>query len=172
MEMLDYIKSRRSIRKYSDKPLKEEDIKKICEAGSWAASAKGLQSPLIVAITNKELIKKLSKMNAAIMDASFDPFFGAPCVIIVFADTNIGTYIYDGSLVMGNMMLAAHSLGLGSIWIHRAKEEFEQEEWKKLLKDIGVEGEWEGIGHCAVGYIEGDIPNAALRKSGRVYWVE
>ena len=152
MEMLDYIKSRRSIRKYSDKPLKEEDIKKICEAGSWAASAKGLQSPLIVAITNKELITKLSKMNAAIMDASFDPFFGAPCVIIVFADTNIGTYIYDGSLVMGNMMLEAHSLGLGSCWIHRAKQMFESEEGKELLKEFNIPEYYEGIANLIVGY--------------------
>lgn len=73
---------------------------------------------------------------------------------------------------MGNMMLAAHSLGLGSIWIHRAKEEFETGEWQQFLSDIGVEGEWEGIGHCAVGYIEGETPKAAERKDGRVFWVE
>lgn len=82
------------------------------------------------------------------------------------------THVYDGSLVMGNLMLAAHSLGLGSIWIHRAKEEFEQPEYQQLLKDLGVEGEWEGIGHCAVGYVNGDIPTPAPRKDGRVFWVE
>lgn len=82
------------------------------------------------------------------------------------------THVYDGSLVIGNMLLAADSLGLGSIWIHRAKEEFEMDEWKDLLKSLGVEGEWEGIGHCAVGYVEGDKPAAAKRREGRVYWVE
>ena len=80
--------------------------------------------------------------------------------------------VYDGSLVLGNMMLAAHALGLGSIWIHRAKEEFETEEWKQFLLDIGVEGEWEGVGHLAVGYIDGAIPEAAARRDGRVFWVE
>ena len=91
---------------------------------------------------------------------------------VVLADKNWVTSMYDGSLVMGNMMLAAHSLGLGSIWVHRAKEEFEQDTWKKLLADLGVKGEWEGIGHCAVGYIEGDKPNAAPRKDNRVFWIK
>ena len=80
--------------------------------------------------------------------------------------------VYDGSLVMGNLMLAAHSLGLGSIWIHRAKEEFEMPEWRNLLQEIGIEGEWEGIGHCAVGYIEGEVPPAAPRREGRIFWVK
>lgn len=93
-------------------------------------------------------------------------------MLIVLGDKNCLTHVYDGSLVIGNMLLAAHSLGLGSIWIHRAKEEFEMDEWKDLLKSLGVEGEWEGIGHCAVGYVEGDKPVVAKRREGRVYWVE
>ena len=93
-------------------------------------------------------------------------------ILAVLADRNWANRVYDGSLVMGNLMLAAHSLGLGSIWIHRAKEEFERDEWKKLLSDLGVSGEWEGIGHCAVGYYEGGLPSAAKRRDGRVYWVE
>jgi hypothetical protein len=92
--------------------------------------------------------------------------------LIVLAEKDWRNRVYDGSLVIGNMMLAAHSLGLGSIWIHRAKEEFETDEYKKLLKDIGVEGEWEGIGHCAIGYIDGTIPKPAPRKENRVYFVK
>lgn len=102
----------------------------------------------------------------------YDPFYGAPAIFIVLGNKECMTYQYDGSLVMGNLMLAAHSLGLGSIWIHRAKEEFETDEYKKLLADLGIEGDYEGIGHCAVGYVDGEIPAAAARKDGRVYWVE
>ena len=101
-----------------------------------------------------------------------DPFHGAPVVLIVLGDKNHPTYLYDGSLVIGNMMLAAHSLGLGSVWIHRAKEEFRMHEYKFLLERLGIEGNWEGIGHCAVGYIDGDIPSSAPRKKNRVYWVD
>ena len=126
---------------------------------------------------NKEVIAsrdKLAEANRKIggWKEGFDPFYGAPVIFIVLADKSAFTHVYDGSLVMGNMMLAAHSLGLGSIWIHRAKEEFESEEWKKLLSDLGAEGDYEGIGHCAVGYIDGEMPAAAPRKPGRVYWVE
>ena len=102
----------------------------------------------------------------------FDPFYGAPVILIVLANKEVSTHIYDGSLCIGNMMLAAHSLGLGSIWIHRAREEFEMPEYKQLLKDLGVNGEWEGIGHCAIGYIKGDIPSPSPRKDGRVVWVD
>lgn len=98
--------------------------------------------------------------------------YGAPAILIVLADKNWANRVYDGSLVMGNMMLAAHSLNLGSIWIHRAKEEFELPEYQELLKEIGVEGEWEGIGHCAVGYVDGEFPKPAKRKDNRVFWVD
>ena len=98
--------------------------------------------------------------------------YGAPAMLIVLGQKDWPTHVYDGSLVMGNMMLAAHSLGLGSVWIHRAKEEFETDEYKKLLEKLGVSGEWEGIGHCAIGYADGDAPAAAPRKEGRVYWAE
>ena len=134
----------------------------------------GKQAVITVAVTNKELRDKIAKDNCKIggWDESFDPFYGAPVILIVLAEKDWRNRVYDGSLVIGNMMLAAHSLGLGSIWIHRAKEEFETEEYKKLLKNIGVEGEWEGIGHCAIGYIDGDIPKPAPRKENRVYFVK
>ena len=133
----------------------------------------GRQAAIVVAVTNREIIEKLSKLNAEIWGKEgIDPFYGAPAILIVLAEKDWRNAAYDGSLVMGNLMLAAHSLGLGSIWINRAKQEFEMEEWKAWLKSIGVEGEWEGVGHCAVGYIDGDIPKAAPRKANRVFWAE
>ena len=173
-DIIKAMEERRSIRKFKAEMPKKEDLEQIIEAGLYAANGMGKQAVITVAVTNKELRDKISKANCEIggWKEGFDPFYGAPAILIVLAQKDWVNRVYDGSLVMGNMMLAAHSLGLGSIWIHRAKEEFEQEEWKKLLKDIGVEGEWEGIGHCAVGYIDGDAPKAAPRKDGRVFWAE
>lgn len=173
-DIIKAMKGRRSIRKFKlDMPAKE-DIEQIIEAGLYAANGMGKQATITVAVTNKELRDKLAAMNCKIggWKDGFDPFYGAPVILIVLADRNWVNRVYDGSIVMGNMMLAAHSLGLGSIWIHRAKEEFEIPEYQQLLKDLGVEGEWEGIGHCAIGYIEGDAPEAAIRKAGRVFWAE
>lgn len=173
-EIMKAIKERSSIRKFKpDMPTKEA-LEQIIEAGLYAASGMGKQTVITIAVTNKEIRDALSEANRSIggWEEGFDPFYGAPVILIVLADKSSGTRIYDGSLVMGNMMLAAHSLGLGSIWIHRAKEEFETDQWQKLLADLGVEGEWEGIGHCAVGYIDGEIPKAAARKDNRVFWVE
>ena len=171
-EVINNMKTRRSIRKYKPDMIPEDVLNRIIEAGTYAATGMGKQSPIIIAVTNKEIRDKFSKMNAEIMGVDSDPFYGAPVVLIVLADKSVGTRVYDGSLVMGNMMLAAHSLNLGSIWIHRAKEEFELPEYQELLKELGVEGEWEGIAHCAVGYMDGELPEAADRKSGRVFWVE
>ena len=153
---------------------KKEDLECILEAGLFAPSARGEQSAITVAVTNKDLRDKLSAVNCKIggWEAGFDPFYGAPALLIVLADKTWANRVYDGSLVMGNMLLAAHSLGLGAIWIHRAKQEFETPEYRELLKKIGVKGEWEGIGHCAVGYIDGAMPKPAERKPGRVFWVE
>lgn len=125
-----------------------------------------------MAVTDKEARDHLSAVNAAVMCAANDPFYGAPVVLIVLADKNWSTHVYDGSLVMGNLMLAAHALGIGSCWIHRAKEEFETEEYKQLLKDLGVQGEYEGIGHCILGYPDCEIPKAAERKENRVFYID
>lgn len=163
---------RRSVRGYKPDMIPKEDLDLILEAGTYAATGMGMQSPVIVAVTDKATRDQLSKMNADVMGTDTDPFYGAPVVLVVLADKNRPTHIYDGSLVMGNLMLAAHSLHLGSIWIHRAKEEFERPEYRQLLKQLGIEGEWEGIGHCAVGYADGEMPKAAKRKDGRVFWVE
>lgn len=172
-EVIKAMLERRSIRKFKPETPKKEDLEQIIEAGLYAASGMGRQAAIVVAVTNKEIIKKLSKVNAEIWGKEgMDPFYGAPAILIVLAEKDWRNAAYDGSLVMGNLMLAAHSLGLGSIWINRAKQEFEMEEWKAWLKSIGVEGEWEGVGHCAVGYIDGDVPKAAPRKANRVFWAE
>lgn len=173
-EIIKAIKERRSIRKFKPDMPPKADIEQIVEAGLYAANGMGKQAVVTVAITNQEIRNRIAEANRQIggWKEGFDPFYGAPVILIVLAEKNWVNRVYDGSLVMGNMMLAAHSLRLGSIWIHRAKEEFEQDEWRKLLSDIGVSGEWEGIGHCAVGYIEGEVPRAARRKEGRVFWVE
>ena len=174
-EVIKAMKERRSIRKFKPDMPSKEALEQITEAGLYAASGKNQQPVITIAVTNRALRDKLSDANRRIMGApeGFDPFYGAPAILIVLADRNRSTtYINDGSLVMGNMMLAAHSLGLGSIWIHRAKEEFDTDEWKQLLKDLGIEGDWEGIGHCAVGFYDGDYPAAPPRKENRVYWIE
>ncbi|OKZ65004.1 MAG: diguanylate cyclase [Clostridium sp. 42_12] len=173
-EVIKAMKERRSIRKFKAEMPPKADLEQIVEAGLYAANGRGRQAVITIAVTDKELRDKLSAVNNEIMGGpeGNDPFYGAPAILIVLANKEVPTAPYDGSLVMGNLMLAAHSLGLGSIWIHRAKEEFEMPEYQKLLKDLGIEGEWEGIGHCAVGYIDGENPAAAPRNDGRVFWVE
>lgn len=167
-ELLDMIKTRRSIRKYKSDMVPKEIIDKIVEAGTYAATGMGQQSPIILAVTNKEVRDKLSKWNADIMGTDTDPFYGAPVVLVVLADKNRPTAVYDGSLVMANLMLEAHDLGIGSCWIHRAKEEFESEEGKALLKKWGVEGDYIGVGHCILGYAKDEPKPAAPRKEGYI----
>ena len=172
-EVIKALKERRSIRKFSDKAVPKDKIEAIIEAGLYAPSGMGKQGAAIVAVTRKDLRDKIAAMNANIMGHDgFDPFYGAPVILIVLGDKNVGTYLYDGSLVMGNLMNAAYSEGLGSIWIHRAKEEFESEEGKAILKELGIEGDWEGIGHCALGFADVEPPRAPERKEGRVFWAE
>ena len=171
-EVLKAMKTRRSIRKYKPEQITDEQLDAILEAGTYAATGMGKQSPVIVVVQKPELIAKLSKMNAAVMGSSNDPFYGAPTVLIVLADPEIGTYHEDGSLVMGNLMLAAHSLGLGSCWIHRAKETFEREEGKAILKELGIEGDYEGIGNCVIGYAKEPAKEAAPRKADYVHYIK
>ena len=172
MDAFEIIKDRRSVKKYTDKPVPRELIEKVCRAGTWAATGMGRQSPIILAVTNKEVRDKLSEINAEVMGAKNDPFYGAPVVLVVLANKAMPTAIYDGSLVMGNLMLAAHDEGIGSCWIHRAKEEFESEEGKEILRSLGIEGDYEGIGHCALGYTEGEYPECHKRKDNWVYYIK
>ena len=170
----DSLLTRRSIRKYKPELPPKADLEKIIEAGLYAASGHGLQSSIVVAITDKKLRDRLSEMNRVIggWKEGFDPFYGAPAVLLVLADPSSPNHVYDGSLTMGNLMQAAHDLGLGSCWINRAKEEFESEEGKAILRELGIEGDWEGIGHCVVGVIDGAEPEAKERKAGRIVWAD
>ena len=168
-EAIEFIESRRSIRSYKPDMVPDDIIDRIVEAGTYAATGMGKQSPIIITVKDRAMRDRLSKMNAKIMGADIDPFYGAPVVLIVLADRSMPTHIYDGSLVMGNLMLAAHALGIGSCWIHRAKEEFDSPEGKKILADLGIEGDYEGIGHCILGYIDGEYPEPKPRKENWSY---
>lgn len=171
-EVLSCIKTRRSIRSFKHDMIPEKLLEQIIEAGTYAATGMNRQSPIIVAVTDRKMRDRLSKMNARIMGKEdMDPFYGAPVVLIVLAEKNIPTHVYDGTLVMGCLMTAAHSLGLGSCWIHRAKEEFESEEGKEILRSLGIQGEYEGIGHCVLGYVDGEYPLAKERKENWVYYI-
>ena len=170
-ETLTTLKTRRSCRAYKPELIEEEKLNAILEAGTYAATGMGKQSPIILAVTDRALRDRLSKMNAAVMGADMDPFYGAPEVVIVLANKDIPTYLYDGSLVMGNMMNAAADLGVASCWIHRAKEEFESEEGRAILKDLGIEGNYEGIGHLILGYAAKPENAPAPRKAGYIYRV-
>ena len=172
-DLMNEMLTRRSVRKYKPDMVPQEILEQIVEAGTYAATGMGKQSPIILAVTNRELRDRLSRMNAQIMGAGdADPFYSAPVVLVVLADKSRPTHVYDGSLVMGNLMLAAHHFGLGSCWIHRAREEFESEEGKEILRALGVEGDYEGIGHCVLGYADGPLPQAAPRKENYVYYVK
>lgn len=171
-ELLDLIKTRRSIRSFKSDMIPQEVIAQIIDAGIYAATAMNRQSPIIISVTNKEVRDRLSKLNAGVMGVKSDPFYGAPVVLIVLADKKCPNYVYDGSLVMGNLMLAAHALGIGSCWIHRAKEEFELPEGKEILESLGIKGEYEGIGHCVLGYVDGGYPEAPARKDKWVYHID
>ena len=173
MDAMQNLLQRRSVRKYKPDMIPRDIIEKIVEAGTWAPTGMNKQAPIIIAVTNKAMRDRLARMNAAVMGADNDPFYGAPVVLIVLADKNLaGTYLYDGSLVMGNLMLAAHAQGIGSCWIHRAKQEFETEEGKAILHDLGIDGDFEGIGHCILGYTDGEEPAPRPRKDNYVYWIE
>lgn len=171
-EVLKNLTERRSVKKYKDTPVPKELIEKIAEAGTFAPSGMNKQASIIIAVTNKELRDRLSALNAEFRGVDTDPFYGAPAVLVVLYDKSVHTGIYDGSLVMQNLMLAAHSLGLGSCWIHRAKEVFETEEGKEILKDLGITGDYEGVGNCIVGYADGDYPQLKPRKENYVYYVD
>lgn len=172
-ETLKVLETRRSCRNFDpDKMISEEDLNAIIKAGTYAPTGMGKQSPIIIAVTNKEMRDKISKENAKIMGTDSDPFYGAPVILIVLANKESRTYQCDGSLVMGNLLNAAESLGLGGIWIHRAKEEFESDFGKKILADLGIEGDYEGIGHCALGYAAEPAKAPAPRKENYVYYIK
>ena len=165
---LETLKSRRSVRSYQKKQVEEEALQAILEAGTYAATGMNRQSPVIVCVQDKETRDKLQKMNAAVMGADRDPFYGAPTVVVVLADRTIPTCVEDASLVIGNMMNAAFSVGVDSCWIHRARQEFETEEGRALLDAWGIVGDYVGVGHLILGYRDGDLPETRARKENYI----
>ena len=172
-ETLKVLETRRSCRSFKPDMIKEEELKAILRAGTFAATGMGKQSPVIIAVTDKEMRDEISEANRKIggWDEGFDPFYGAPVILIVLSDKNVPTHVYDGSLVMGNLMNAAESIGVASIWIHRAKEEFDSDFGKAILAKLGIEGEYEGIGHCALGYAKESLKAPAARKDNYIYYI-
>lgn len=168
-ETLRTLKERRSIRKYKKEQISDEKLNLILEAGTYAPTGMGQQSPVMVVVQDKETIKELSKMNAEAMEFDEDSFRGAPTIVIVLADKECGpTYVEDGSLVMGNLMNAAHALDIDSCWIHGAKEVFETERGKSLLDKWGIKGDYIGVGSCILGYRDCEYPEAEPRKENYI----
>ncbi|MBQ8703895.1 MAG: nitroreductase [Bacteroidales bacterium] len=178
MEALECMKTRRSCRAYSDRMPSREVLERICEAGTYAPSGHGKQSPLIVAVTNRAMRDRLSALNADIMRRThplpegFDPFYGAPVVLLVLADSRVVTHMYDGCAVVTNLLNAAHACGLASCWVHRAKEEGESEEGRALLREWGIGDEYVGVDHVILGYPAATPSTVAPRKADYVRWVE
>ena len=170
--LLEIMEQRQSCRKYLDKYVPDEIVDKIVRAGTYAATGMNRQSPIILAVSNKEMRDKLSALNAGVMGSENDPFYGAPQVLVVLANKDMPTYIYDGSLVMGNMMNAAEALGVSCCWIHRAKEVFDSPEGKKILDNLGIKGNYEGIGNLIIGYDNGGKRAKSPRKENYVWYVK
>ena len=168
-ETLKTLKERRSCRKYLSKQVEEAALDAILEAGTYAPTGMNRQAPVIVAVQDPETVKKISRLNAAVMGADTDPFYGAPTVLVVLADPAVRTYLHDGALVMGNLMNAAHAVGVDSCYIFRAKEVFETEEGKELLRQWGIPENFVGIGNCILGYgAEGGKREASPRKANYI----
>ncbi len=168
-EVLKAIYDRRSVKKYTDKPVPSDILEEILKAGSYAANGKAWQAPVMIAVTDPETRETLRRLNAEILgNPDADPFYGAPIVVAVLSDSNRFTYVEDGSLVIGNMMLAAYSLGVDSCWIHRAREVFETEEGKALKAKWGLGDNYIGVGHCILGYRDCEYPTAKPRNPERI----
>ncbi|MBQ8742990.1 MAG: nitroreductase family protein [Clostridia bacterium] len=172
-EVLKCLKERRSIKSYDNsRKVGDTELSLILEAGTYAPTGRNRQSPVMVAVRNADVIDEMSKINAEILGASSDPFYSAPCVIVVFADTNVNTAIEDASLVMGNLLNAAHSLGLGACWVHRAKETFETEKGRALMKKWGLGDNYVGVGNCILGYRNAEMPATRPRKEDYIIRVD
>ena len=169
-EVLKKMETRRSIRKYKKDAVPQEILDQILEAGLYAASGRGQQNTIMIQVTDPKMRDEIAAKNCEIggWEEGFDPFYGAPAMIIVLAKKDWPTRVYDGSLVMGNLMLAAHELGVGSCWIHRARQEFDSPEGKALLKKWGVDERYIGVGHCILGYAASEAPAPKPRKKDYV----
>ena len=175
MDTMTALLERRSCRSYKPDLVPDEILEEILKAGTYAPTAMGRQSPIILCVTNKDLRDRLSRINASFTpNPNGDPFYGAPTVLVVLASKEVAPHVYDGSLVMGNLMNAAWAKGVNSCWIHRARETFESEEGKAILKELGIEGDYEGIGNCILGYATGPeaFRTPAPRKDDYIYYVK
>jgi len=170
-ETINNLKTRRSIRSYLPKQVEKDLLEQVLEAGTYAPTGGGQQVPVIVAVQDPVTVKQLSRMNAKVIGNASDPYYGAPTVLVVLVDRSRRTYLLDGASVMTTLVNAAHAVGLGSCWIHRAKEMFESDEGKALLKQWGIEGDYEGIGQVILGYPAGAAPEPAPRKANYIYRV-
>ena len=170
IQFIDTLKTRASVKSYKPDSVPMELVRRIAQAGTYAPSGMNKQSAIILAVTDKAMRDKIAQLNAAVMGMDKDPFYGAPVVLVVLADRNVGTHVYDGSLVMGNLLNAAHAEGLGACWIHRAKEVFDTEEGKAILKQAGIEGDYEGIGNCILGYPAADAA-VKSKKENYIYFL-
>ena len=171
-EVLKNIITRRSIKQYKNEQIKDEELNTVLEAGLYAPSGRGLQSPVMVVVQDRDTMDKIVKMNAEVMNASSNPYYVAPTVILVFAPTDRNTYIEDASCVLDTMMLAAHSIGLASRWIHREREMFETEEGKALMKKWGVDDNFAGVGALSLGYADCELPEPKERREGRIIYAD
>ena len=168
-DAMEVLLTRRSIKNFTDTSIPEDVLNKILEAGTYAPTAMGMQKPIIIAITDKKVRDEVSRENARIMGREgTDPFYGAPVILLVAVE-NYPNAVYDGSCVMDNLLNAAWAMGVGSCWIHRAKEELESDFGKKLLKSLGIVGDYIGVGHAALGYFDGEPPLPKPRKENYIY---
>lgn len=168
-ETLQTLTQRRSCRAFTDRQVEEDVLQQILTAGSYAANGRGGQSARIVALQDPAEIAALERMNAGVLgQPDAHPFFGAPTVCVILAAAGASTAVEDGALVIGNLMNAAWSLGVGSCWIHRAREEFATPEGKALLKKWGIAGDYIGVGHCILGYPAKPFAPAAPRKENYI----
>ncbi len=170
-KVLEEMKTRRSIRKFKPDMIPQDILDRIIEAGTYAANGRGAQNTIIIQVTNKEIRDEIAKRNADIMGSNTDPFYGAPVILIVLGKKDWPTHVYDGSLVMGNLMLAAHDLGIGSSGFTVRRKSLSLTGAGSFFKSLGIEDEYEGIGHCALGYVDGDYPDVIPRKENRVFYI-
>lgn len=165
-DFLKIIETRRSCRKYRSEQIKDSELKVVLEAGTYAPTSRGMQSPYIVAVQNEAVLRKLAGMNAEVMGATSNPYYDAPTYVLVFASLESHNPVQDGSCVLENMMLAAHAIGLASCWIHREREMFETPEGKELIKEWGLPENIIGVGALSLGYADGELPQPKPRKDG------
>ena len=167
-EFLDMLLTRRSVRAYKPDPVPEALLEEVLRAGTYAPTGGGRQSPVLVAVTAKAARDEISRLNAAVMGKDTDPYYGAPVLVLALADPASSTWVEDASCALENMMLAAHALGLGSVWVHREREIFDSEAGKALLRAWGLPETLRGVGSIALGYASGPAPAPAPRKDGYI----